>query len=45
MTSTKNRIFDFPDGPRPHEPDPFPLWTSTSGRHEIDIALLKRLVQ
>jgi len=26
-----------------HEPDP--LWTSTCGRHEIHIALLKRLVQ
>ena len=31
---------------RPHEPDPLPpLWTSTSGRHDIHIALLKRLVQ
>jgi len=24
---------------------PSPLWTSTCGRHEIHIALLKRLVQ
>src|SRR6218665_564956 len=30
----------------PHEPDPHPpLWTSTCDRHEIHIALLKRLVQ
>src|SRR6218665_4061913 len=48
MTSTKNRIFD------PHLPlstcfhlsqTPSPLWTSTCGRHEIHIVLLKRLVQ
>jgi len=31
--------------PCPHEPDLSPLWTSTCGRHEILIALLKQLVQ
>src|SRR6218665_1397769 len=32
---------------RPHEPDHSypPLWTSTYGRHEIHVAILKRLVQ
>jgi len=31
---------------RPHKPDaPPPLWTSTCGRHEIHVALLKQLVQ
>src|SRR6218665_3440320 len=31
--------------PCPHEPDPLPLWTSSCGRHEIHIALLKRIAQ
>ena len=48
MTSTK--ISGFWPPPlvhmRPHDQDPHtPLWTSTYGRHEIHIALLKRLVQ
>ena len=37
--------FSLPAHKRPHEPDPLPLWTSTCGRHEIHIALLKWLVQ
>ena len=47
MTSTKNRIFD----PSPlsicvhMSQTPPRLWTSTCSRHEIHIALLKRLVQ
>ena len=47
MTSTKNLIFDPPPSVhmRPQEPDPSTLWTATCGRHEIHIALLKRLVQ
>jgi len=43
MMSTKILDFCF-DLPCPHEPDPPPLWTLTCGRHEIHIALLKRLV-
>src|SRR6218665_3671359 len=39
MTSTKNQIFG------PPSPHASPLWTSTCGRHEIHITLLKRLVQ
>ena len=48
MTSTKNSGFWIPLLPvhmRPHKSDPLPLWKSTWGRHEIHIALLKRLVQ
>ena len=43
----KNRVFGpLPVHMRSHEPDPpTPLWTSTCGRHEIHIALLKQLVQ
>jgi len=44
MTSTKEIGFLPPVHMCPHEPDPLPLWTSTCGRHEILIALLKRLV-
>src|SRR6218665_1454063 len=46
MTSTKITFFTpSPVHMRPHGPDPSPLWTSTHGRHEIQSAVLKWLVQ
>ena len=42
MTSTRSQVFDLPLSTYA---GPLHLWTSTCGRHEIHIALLKRLVQ